>query len=167
MQGPTTKEHKKDAPKNIECAIITLSDSRTMQTDESGKIVENLLKKQGHKIIEHVVIPDESKLLIKKVKELLPRVKAIITNGGTGIAKRDITVDSLENLFEKKITAFSAIFAQLSYADIGSAAIMSRATAGIIKQTAIFCLPGSPKAVELGVSKIIIPEMGHIVKHLR
>ncbi|MFA6089366.1 MAG: molybdenum cofactor biosynthesis protein B [Candidatus Woesearchaeota archaeon] len=167
MEGPTTKQHKQDAPKNVECAIITLSDSRTLNDDVSGNIIKSLLEKEKHIIIEHVVIPDEGKLLVKEIKKLTSKAKVIITTGGTGIAKRDITVDSLEKLFNKKITAFSSIFAKLSYDDIGSSAIMSRATAGIINQTVIFCLPGSPKAVELGVKKLILPEIGHIVKHLK
>jgi molybdenum cofactor biosynthesis protein B len=164
MQGPTTKKHKEEAPKNIECAVITLSDSRTLEEDTSGHLITSLLEKEGQKIIEHIVIPDDGTLLIKKVKSLLPKTKVIITNGGTGIAKRDITVDSLDKLFEKKITAFNALFAMLSFEDVGSAALVS---AGIIGSTVIFCLPGSPKAVELGMTKLILPEIGHIVKHLQ
>ena len=167
MEGPTTKEHKKDVPKNIKCAIITLSDSRTLNDDVSGDLIKTLLTKEGHQVIEHIVLKDEGKLLIKEIKKLTKNAEVIITSGGTGIAKRDITVDSLDKLFQKRFTAFGSVFASLSYNDIGSSAIMSRATAGTIDKTAIFCLPGSPKAVELGMKKLILPEIGHIVKHLR
>jgi molybdopterin adenylyltransferase len=167
MEGPTTKEHKKEI-RLVNLVVITLSDSRTIATDDSGHIIKKMFESDGHKVIDHIIIPDDKKELEKSIKKYLKNknVEIIVTNGGTGVAKRDITVDVIEKLFDKKITAFSTIFTMLSFDDIGSAALVSRATAGIVGKKVIFCLPGSPKAVELGLKKIILPEVSHLVGHL-
>lgn len=163
MEGSTTKKHKEEARKAV-IGIITLSDSRTIETDESGHLIKELLEADGHKVISHVVIPDEESKLLSAIRGV--NADVIITNGGTGVARRDITTESVEMLFDKKMPSFNALFAQLSYADVGSAALLSRATAGIMGKTAIFSLPGSPKACRLAMIKLILPEIGHIVKHL-
>ena len=164
-EGKTTKKHKSKEIKAT-LAIITLSDTRTISNDESGKIIKEISESFGNKVVEHIVLPDEKDILQEEVMRLVSKVNVIITNGGTGIAKRDITTGTIEQLFQKKLEAFGPLFAKLSYDDIGSAAILSRATAGMINDTVIFCIPGSPKAVKLAMEKLILPEIGHILKHL-
>ena len=162
------EEHKSKAPKSVNCAVVTMSDSRTPENDDSGKLIIKLLEKNNHKLINYSVIKDNKKLINEKINQLTKnkKIKAIITNGGTGIAKKDVTIEAIKPLFEKELTAFSYLFAKLSYNAIGSAAVLSRATAGIANKKVIFCLPGSPEAVGLAMNKLILPEIGHIVKHL-
>lgn len=164
-EGPTTKKHKENT-QTAKAAIITLSDTRTMNEDDSGKLISSLLSEKGHTIVDHVVIPDNKDTLISKVNLFSEIADIIITNGGTGISRKDITVEALKPLFLKEITSFNPLFAKLSYEDIGSSALMSRAIAGIIGKTAVFSIPGSPKAVELAMKKLILPEIGHVIKHL-
>lgn len=161
----TTKKHKEENKKAL-VAIITLSDTRALSEDESGHFIKTFLENDGHKVVSHVIIRDENEVLKSEILRTLNNVNVIITNGGTGLSKRDITPETVEPLFEKKLSSFSTLFSLLSYQDIGSAALVSRATAGVIGKTAVFCMPGSPKAVKLGMEKIILPEIGHIIKHL-
>ena len=162
------EEHKAKAPKSVSCAVITVSDSRTPENDDSGKSIIKLLEKNNHKIINYSIIKDNKKSINEKINQLIlnEKINAIITNGGTGIAKKDVTIEAIKPLFEKELAGFSSLFAKLSYDSIGSAAVLSRATAGIVNKKIIFCLPGSPEAVELAMDKLILPEIGHIVKHL-
>lgn len=168
-EGLTTKKHKENNRKAV-CAVITLSDSRTINEDESGKLIKTLLEKEGHKVIEHKVIPDDKRKLALELLGITARVNnkvdIIITNGGTGLSSRDVTPETVEPLFTKKISSFSTLFSMISFNDVGSTALVSRATAGIINSTAVFCMPGSPKAVKLGMEKLILPEISHIIKHL-
>lgn len=162
-----TKEHKKLAPLSVNAAIITISDSRTVENDDSGKLIRDILIKNKHKVTEHFVIPDNGGIIKKNILDLTDKkIDLIIINGGTGVSKKDVTIEAVKPLFEKELVSFNPLFSNLSYEDIGSAALVSRATAGIVKNTAIFCLPGSPKACELALKKLVIPEIGHIVKHL-
>jgi len=162
------EEHKAKAPKSVSCAVITVSDSRTPENDDSGKSIIKLLEKNNHKIINYSIIKDNKKSINEKINQLIlnEKINAIITNGGTGIAKKDVTIEAIKPLFEKELAGFSSLFAKLSYDTIGSAAVLSRAAAGIVNKKIIFCLPGSPEAVELAMNKLILPEIGHIVKHL-
>lgn len=159
------KEHKCHSPKNVSVAVITVSDTRTKEDDESGKYIMKKLEENGHKIISYSIIRDEKKLLNDELKKLIDNdeLQVIITNGGTGASGRDVTVDVIEGLLDKKIDGFGEIFRYLSYKEIGSPAIMSRAVAGAVKNKIIICLPGSLGAVKLGVEKLIIPEIGHLV----
>jgi len=151
------------------CAIITLSDTRTLDNDSSGDAIVRLLDVSGHRVVARVLIRDEPAELKTRLDEFLNRadIDAIITTGGTGIAPRDRTIDVVESLFEIKLPGFGELFRMLSYEQIGAAAMLSRATAGILKNKAIFALPGSTKAVELGMEKIIAPELGHVLMLLR
>jgi len=159
------KEHKCHSLKNVAVAVITMSDTRTKENDDSGKYIMKKLEGNGHKIISYSVIRDEKKLLMDELEKLVNNddVQVIITNGGTGISRRDITVDVVESLLDKKLDGFGEIFRHLSYKGIGSPAVMSRAVAGAVKNKIIICLPGSLGAVKLGVEKLIIPEIGHLV----
>lgn len=163
-------EHKKQSPKEICCKIITVSDTRTRETDKSGQLMMELLKEKGHEIGDYVIVKDCEQSIKEEVLKGAndPNIDCIITNGGTGIAKRDVTIETVEKLFDKAIPGFGELFRKLSYEeDIGSAAILSRAVAGVIGDKAVFSTPGSRGAVRLAMEKLILPELGHIVGELR
>lgn len=161
-------EHKEKAKKVVACAVVTVSDSRTIENDTAGQILKEQLTSQGHQIIHYQIIKDEPtqirELLLKLVDD--PSCQAMIFNGGTGISKRDRTFDVIDSFLEKKLTGFGEIFRYLSYLDIGSSAIMSRATAGSYKGRVIISIPGSPAAVKLALEKLILPEIAHMVWEL-
>lgn len=159
------KDHKKKAKKNMKCAVITVSSSRVKEDDESGKIISSILETNGHKIIYYNILKDDLELLKTEVQKLIidGEVEIIILNGGTGISKKDVTIEAVSQLFEKKLSGFGELFRALSYKEIGSASIMSRAIAGVANSKIIICIPGSPNAVRLAVEKIIINELAHMV----
>ncbi|MFX1486651.1 MAG: molybdenum cofactor biosynthesis protein B [Promethearchaeota archaeon] len=168
-------KHKKGAPKNIPFAVVVVSDSRYEElksgkesSDRSTPIMVQLLTDAGHKVESIECVPDSKAHILRVVEELLGiPVPAIITTGGTGLSPRDVTVESIEPLLEKKIPGFGELLRQISFKEIGAATILTRAIAGIIKETVIFCLPGSPDAARLALEQLIIPEIGHIMKHLK
>ena len=162
------EEHKAKAHKTVNFAIVTISSSRKLENDESGNLIKRILERHNHKVISHTVVPDDADAIKEHVKDLINKedVEAIITNGGTGLAKEDLTIEAIRPLFEKELIGFNSLLAQLSYESIGPSTILSRATAGTINKKVIFCLPGSPKACGLAVGEIIVQEAGHIVKHL-
>ena len=137
--------------------------------DLSGDLITTTLTKSGHKVISHVLIPDEPAMIKNALEEALKnkKVNAVVVSGGTGIAPEDLTIETVTPMFSKTLPGFGELFRKLSYDTIGSAAIMSRATAGIIDSKAVFCIPGSINAVRLCLTKLILPEAGHIVKHSR
>ncbi len=166
----STQEHKEAAPKKVSCKIITVSDTRNEETDKSGKLMMEMLRDQGHEVTHYVIVKDEEGPIREEVLMACadPDIDVVLTNGGTGIAKRDVTIETVQQLFEKEIAGFGEIFRMLSYQeDIGSAAIMSRAAAGINNGTAIFATPGSTGAVKLAMSRLILPELGHVVRELK
>ena len=162
-------EHKGKAHRTIRCAVITLSDTRTEETDTSGKRIKALLAEQGQPVVAYRILKDEPEQITAVVKALLaqPEVDAIITTGGTGIAPRDSTFEALQGLLEKEITGFGEMFRMLSYEDIGAAAMLTRATAGVANGKVIISLPGSTGAVELGMTKLVLPQLGHMMFLLR
>ena len=162
-------DHKDKAHRAVSCAVITASDTRTEETDTSGKKITELLAEQQHAVVSYQILKDEPAQISAAVRMLLERsdVDAIIINGGTGIAPRDTTFEAIQTLLEKEIPGFGELFRLLSYQDIGSAAMMTRATAGVAKGKALFCIPGSPDAVGVSVELLISPEAAHIVKHAR
>jgi molybdenum cofactor biosynthesis protein B len=137
--------------------------------DPSGDLIVKLLEKDGHKIVYKVLIPDDKGLIEQKMSEVLglSEVDAIITCGGTGIAPSDVTIEIVRPMLTKTLPGFGELFRRLSFEEIGSAALLSRAIAGVADGKAVFCLPGSPQAVKLCVEKLILLEAGHIVKHAR
>lgn len=172
MKSRSMEEHKRSAPESVKFAVVTLSDSKYRDfleektTDISGNIVIDRLKK-GNTLEFYTVIPDEGELLKSTVHDILDETSAdvIITTGGTGIGMRDITIETLQPLFEKEIPGFGEIFRYKSYKEIGTGAILSRATAGTYKGVLIIAMPGSPNAVETGLN-IIEPELKHLIKHV-
>lgn len=150
----------------VNCMVITISDTRTEETDKSGKLMLSLLEKAGHTVTAKEVIPDESNVIRKEITAGCKNgnVDIILTNGGTGMADRDITIETIQPMLNKEMTGFGEIFRMLSYQeDIGSAAILTRAIAGVIENTPIFATPGSSGAVKLAMNKLIIPEIAHAV----
>ena len=148
--------------------VITCSDTRTSNTDTSGQLIQKLLKEQGHTVAAYHLVKDEPSKIKAKIKAAVTnkKIQAIIINGGTGISKRDSTFEAVDAMLEKRLVGFGEIFRYLTYQDIGSPAIMSRATAGIIKGRILFSTPGSENAVRLAMEKLILPELGHLVKEL-
>ncbi len=170
MSHSSTYLHKKEAPKIVRCKIITVSDTRDMETDKSGQLMKELIEAAGHEIAGREVVKDEAEQIRVAVLDACrhPEIDCVLTNGGTGIARRDVTIEALSELYEKEIPGFGELFRMLSYQeDIGSAAILSRASAGIIDDTPVFSTPGSSGAVRLAMNKLIIPELGHIVREIR
>ena len=157
------QKHKEHAPASVKCGVITISDSRTSVTDESGKLVRDLLLRAGHSVLFYVVVKDEAKPILDAVEQASWTCEAIVTNGGTGLAKRDVTIPTLLPAFEKVLPGFGELFRSLSYEAIGSAAMLSGAVAGVYHGRLVFCLPGSPDACRLAVEKLILPELGHAV----
>jgi molybdenum cofactor biosynthesis protein B len=164
-----TEHHNLAGKTLVRCGIITLSDSRTIDTDISGKRIVDLLKSTGHQAVHHVVIRDEPALLLTEIRLLLSRddVDVILTTGGTGISRRDQTIGVIENLIEQPLPGFGELFRKLSFEQIGAAAMLSRAVAGIVSGKAIFAMPGSTAAVELAMTKLILPELKHLVHQLK
>jgi molybdopterin adenylyltransferase len=163
-------DHKKDAPKSVGGMIITVSDTRTEETDKSGKIMIDLMKEDGHQIILYRIVKDDQQSIKAAILEGCEhsQVEVILLNGGTGIAKRDVTIETVQSLISKEMIGFGEIFRMLSYTeDIGSAAILSRAVAGIVQDKAIFATPGSTGAVKLAMNRLILPEIGHVVREIQ
>lgn len=164
----THHEHKAQAPQRVGCVVITCSDTRTQQTDTSGQVMMRLLKERGHDVAGYHVVKDEPSEIMALIRTSAAdeSVQAILINGGTGIAKRDSTFEAVDAMLEKRLVGFGEIFRYLTYQDIGSPAIMSRATAGIYRGRIIFSTPGSESAVRLAMEKLILPELTHIVQQL-
>lgn len=169
MKSETMELHKKKAPIKVSCGVITLSDR--FSNDEEGKekdlsgkyLIEELGKK--YDVDGYTIIPDEKDILKNTIEEMIDSgIELIITTGGTGLESRDITIETIEPLFEKEIKGFGEIFRAISYEELGAGSLLSRATAGIYRKTLIFAMPGSPNAVKTGLS-IIIDEIGHLKKH--
>jgi len=164
----SSTEHKKSAPKTVKIGIITVSTTRSLKDDKSGLWISKRAKKEGHEVVFHQVIPDEIEIITRTVIDVIkdPAPQALLVTGGTGISSKDVTIEAVHRLFTKELTAFGPIFAQLSFEQIDSAAILSRATAGVIEKTILFCMPGSINACKLACKAIIFPELGHLIRHI-
>ncbi len=159
-------EHKSKAPTSVSCAILIFSDSRQEQDDASGRLLKEELARNGHRVIAYAIIKNEADLIRQKIEDLLfqREVQVIITSGGTGISQRDVTVEAVSPLLEKKVDGFGELFRFLTYQELDTASILSRAMAGVASGRVIICLPGSLQAVKLALEKIILPEIGHLVR---
>jgi molybdenum cofactor biosynthesis protein B len=155
--------------RTLNCGIVTVSDTRTPQSDRSGQLIQELLQQSGHRIGFYRLIKDETSQILEQLTYLgtIDALEAIIFNGGTGIAPRDATYDVIAASLEKTLPGFGELFRWLSYQEIGSRALASRAIAGVYRQKLVFSLPGSSNAVKLALEKLIIPELPHLVKQLR
>ena len=161
-------EHREKSPPRVSCFVLTVSDTRTLVTETSGRTIAELLEAAGHAVTGRAVSRDEPAEVAAIVREQLAigAAQAIITTGGTGIARRDSTYEALTALFDKRLDGFGELFRMLSFEEIGAAAMLSRATAGVIAGRAIFLLPGSEAAVRLAMTRLILPELGHVVREL-
>ncbi len=160
-------EHRAHAPAAVSCGVITVSDTRTDATDDSGQLVRKLLADGGHEIAFYAVVKDEGPAILAAVDDAVTRCDAVVTNGGTGLSRRDVTIETLEPKFDKVLAGFGELFRTLSWREIGSAAMLTRAVAGTYRGKLVFCLPGSPEACRLAVSSLILPEIGHAVGVMR
>ena len=163
-----SKKHKANAPKTLNVGIISVSSTRSMKEDKSGKWISKQVKKEGHDLVLHRVVPDQTETITQTLHETISDYGAqvILVTGGTGISNKDVTIEAVRPFFKKELTAFGTLFAQLSFEQIDSAALLSRATAGVIGATIVFCMPGSLKACKLACKVLIFPELGHLVKHI-
>ena len=162
-------EHKAQAPVSVACSVLTVSDSRTPDTDTSGRAIREMLEDAGHVITGHAIVKDEPEQVTSHVRAHLddPQTQVVITTGGTGVTPRDGTFEAIDGLFEKRLDGFGELFRMLSFQEIGAAAMLSRATAGTVSRKAIFVLPGSEHAVRLAMTRLILPELGHLAQQLR
>ena len=173
----TARKHKSEAPKKLNFAVIVSSSSRYQKlkarepfTDPSGDLIVELLQKAGHNVASREILPDDRVLIGKFVGNAIgsDEVDAIIVCGGTGVSLKDVTIETVRPLLIKTLPGFGELFRKLSFDEIGSAAIMTRALAGVTDQgEVVFCIPGSPQAAKLVMEKLILPETGHILKHAR
>lgn len=163
----STKAHKAHTPKSLKLAIIAVSTTRSLAEDKSGHWIKRRAKKKGHDVVFHQVAPDQQEAIADTVRGVIEEhhPHAILVTGGTGIGPADVTIEAVRPLFTKELAAFGPLFTYLSYEEIDSAALLSRATAGLIGQTLVFCMPGSLKACKLACKELIFPELGHLVKH--
>jgi len=166
-----SKLHKESSPKTIGIYIVTCSTSKFKEiqmkqkpSDESGDIIEQLTKNAGHSIIGRKLISDSTPMIRKVAKDAFsnPKIDALIITGGTGLSTTDVTYESISPVLDREIPGFGELFRKISYDEIGSAAMLSRAFAGTAKGRAVFCLPGSPDAVQTAMQKLILPELGHL-----
>ena len=158
----TAHAHRHHDARSVRCGVITVSDSRSEENDTSGQLILRLLREAGHEIELYRIVRDEPNQIVGVLAAAPKTTQAIICNGGTGLAKRDSTYEAIAALLEKEISGFGEMFRMLSYEQIGAAAMLSRATAGIAGGRAIFALPGSTAAVELAMTRLILPELGHL-----
>lgn len=164
-----TKRHKAKAPKRVKVGIISVSSTRNLAEDKSGLWISKRAKKEKHDVLFHLVVPDETETIRQTLLDVIsshdPQV--ILLTGGTGISSKDVTIEAVRPMFEKELTAFSPLFAQLSFEEIDSAALLSRSTAGVVGKTILFCMPGSLKACKLACKALVFPELGHLVGHIQ
>lgn len=162
-ESPAAEHHAAGA-KSVGCGVVTVSDTRTLADDRSGDVIAELLAVGGHFVAARRIVADEPTLVADAVRELAARsdVAVILLTGGTGVAPRDQTPDAVASLFTKQLPGFGELFRLLSYDEIGSAAMLSRACAGMIERTAVFLMPGSTAAVRLAMERLILPELGHL-----
>jgi molybdenum cofactor biosynthesis protein B len=159
------EEHRKKALQNVRCAVITVSDSRSKETDTSGREIISILEAHGHVVKRYEIVKDDPSQISAVMRQCIesPEIQAVIFNGGTGITSRDNTIEALSSFSEKHLPGFGELFRMLSYEEIGAAAMLSRAMAFIVERKAVFCLPGSTAAVRLATEKLIAPELGHLL----
>ena len=166
MESPSVADHKAHAPSSVRCFVVTVSDTRTEATDTSGRAIEEMLKAGGHSVTGRTIVRDDAELVRDVIVRQLANadVQAIISTGGTGITSRDSTYEVVNGLLHKRLDGFGELFRMLSYEQIGAAAMMSRACAGLVAGHIVIALPGSEAAVRLAMERLIVPELGHMVQ---
>lgn len=165
----SVEQHRSEAPLQVACMVVTVSDTRTEETDTGGRLLMELLREHGYEIARYVIVKDDYEGIRSLVAEAaaLADIEAILLTGGTGISSRDTTYEAVSSLLDKELPGFGEIFRYLSFAeDIGTAAILSRAVAGTVGRTAVFSMPGSRGAVKLAMERIIAPELRHVMREI-
>ena len=164
-ESASIQEHRAEAPRTVATAVITVSDTRTLEDDAGGRLIVELLEAAGHTVASRVIVKDEPTEIAVAVESAASRqgIGAVIVTGGTGVAPRDVTPDTIEPLLDRTIPGFGELYRMLSYQEVGSAALLSRALAGLRDGRVVFALPGSRGAVRLAMEKLILPELGHLV----
>ena len=159
------QQHRRAAPESIACAVLTVSDTRTLATDRSGELVVELLGGAGHKVAAREIVPDDPPQIERTLSPWIAsgEVEAILVTGGTGISPRDQTVDTVERLLTRPIPGYGELLRMLSYEEIGPAAMLSRAVGGVAGQTVVLTMPGSSGGVRLAMERLVLPELGHLV----
>jgi molybdenum cofactor biosynthesis protein B len=162
------QEHRAAAPTHVRCYVLTVSDTRTEENDTGGRLLRDLLSGDGHEVLGHAIVRDEPATLRAAIERQLETdvVQAVITTGGTGISRRDGSYEVVSQLFEKRIDGFGELFRALSFEEIGPAAMLSRACAGTARGKILISLPGSQNAVRLGLTRLVLPELGHLVREV-
>lgn len=165
----SAQEHRAAAPRRLACAVITVSDTRTLETDTGGQGVVDRLLEAGHEVAAREIIPDEPDRMRPLLSDLARRddVDAILLTGGTGISSRDQTFETVSQMLAKPLPGYGELFRMLSFQEIGPAAMLSRAVGGVLDRTIVLTMPGSPAAVRLAMEKLILPELGHLVREAR
>ncbi len=163
------EHHKATAPPQVGCFVLTVSDTRTPETDESGKLVRELLGKAGHPVVGSEIVPDDPGRIQAAVQLAVESrdTEVILITGGTGIARRDRTVETVRPMLNRELDGYGELFRMLSFREIGPSAMLSRAVAGLVGEKAVFVMPGSSGGVTLAMTRLILPELGHIVRELR
>ncbi|MFQ5907528.1 MAG: molybdenum cofactor biosynthesis protein B [Thermoplasmata archaeon] len=162
----SVEEHRARAPKHLAVGVITASNTRTEETDDSGQYAQEALRDAGHKVAFYAVVRDDPREIREALDAALPQASVVIVSGGTGLSPTDVTIETIAPLLQKEIDGFGEIFRALSYEEIGTPAMLSRATAGVIDGKLVACLPGSPEAVRLAMEALLLPELGHIVEQI-
>lgn len=167
-RAATPREHKATAPATVVCYVLTVSDTKTPETDTSGAVIRELLGAAGHRIAGSAIVRDEPLEVARLVRVACadPQVQAVILTGGTGITSRDSTFEAVEALLDKRLPGFGELFRMLSFAEVGAAAMLSRAQMGIHARRIVVSLPGSPSACRLALEKLLIPELGHLLREV-
>jgi len=163
------EQHRMTAPRSVRCAVVTVSDTRTVETDTSGALIRERLERAGHAVVFYAIVPDEREEIGRLVDELVqrPDCDAVLLNGGTGIARRDVTYEAIAERIEKRLDGFGELFRWLSYREIGTAAMLSRALAGVYRGRIVIAMPGSTGAVRLAMDELVLPELAHLVFEAR
>jgi molybdenum cofactor biosynthesis protein B len=165
----STTQHRCESPKSVRCAVVTVSDTRTLETDRGGQLVAELLSAGGHQVLTREIVPDDP----ARIRPLLERladpatVDAVLLTGGTGIAARDQTFETVSSMLTKTMPGYGELFRMLSFSDIGPAAMLSRAVGGVVNNVILLTMPGSVAAVQLAMETLIVPEIGHLVYEAR
>jgi molybdopterin adenylyltransferase len=162
-------EHRATAPDSLNLAVMTVSDTRTIETDTSGALIVAMAEGAGHRVLERVIVPDEPERMTPWLRACAARraLHAVLVTGGTGISPRDQTYETVTALLTKPLPGYGELFRMLSYAEIGPACLLSRAVGGLIGELVVLVMPGSRAAVELAMNQIILPELPHLIREAR
>lgn len=165
----STQQHRCQSPKSVRCAVVTISDTRTLETDRGGQLIVEMLSAAGHEVTARQIVRDDPREIEPLVRKLADpaATDAVLLTGGTGIAARDRTFETVSGLLTKEMPGYGELFRMHSYADIGAAAMLSRAVGGVLNNVIVLTMPGSVAAVQLAMEKLIVPEIGHLVFEAR